>query len=143
MSYATPIELAAIGLPAQALAGVATATQQRHLDDATARIDSYLRTRYSVPLTAPYPAEVIECCAKLAAYTLLVWRGFDPVRSPETFRLGYEDAITWLKDLSAGRASLAVTADATPNVLEGAPRVQTGGSEYVHAAGTVGETRGW
>lgn len=141
--YATRPELAAIGLPAQALAGIATATQDIHLVKASAKIDSYLRSRYSLPLGTPYPDEIVEACALLAAYSLLVYRGFNPASYDENFRLRHEDTLTFLRDLSAGRATLSVTADATASTLEGAPRVQTGGTEVLDGTGTVGELRGW
>lgn len=141
--YATTTDLANIGLPAQALASVSTTIQDEHLVNASAKIDSYLRSRYSVPLASPYPDEIVSACCKLAAYSLLVRRGYDPARHDANFRLGYEDSVSYLRDLSAGRASLAITADSTPTTREGAPRVLTAGHDTVGAVGTTGELRGW
>ena len=52
MAYATTTDLARFGLPSGALAGVSTATQEAALDAASAFADSYLRSRYTVPLTS-------------------------------------------------------------------------------------------
>jgi phage gp36-like protein len=143
MAYATTTDLASIGLPAQALASVSATVQGDHLDKASARIDSYLRAGYTLPLATPYPAEVVDACCHIAAYTLLVRRGYDPGKFDAVFRLNYEDAIAYCKDLAAGRAALATTADATPNAYEGAPQVQTGGYDVAGGEGTAGERRGW
>ena len=143
VQYAQRTDLAAIGLPAQALAGIANATQDLHLLKASGKIDTYLRSRYSVPLSAPYADEIIEVCCCLAAYSLLVYRGFNPNSYDVNFRLRYEDAVGYLKDLSAGRASLDIAADATPATNEGAPSVWTGGNDVLDGEGTEGESRGW
>jgi hypothetical protein len=52
----------------------------------------------------------------------------------------HEDAIAWLRDIAAGRASLAVSADSTSSLQEGGPRVQTGS---VDSEGTIADPRGW
>lgn len=140
MAYATTTQLASAGLPAQALAGVSSTIQGEHLDEASAVIDSYLRAAYTLPLATPYPSEVVRCCCHLAAYSLICWRGYDPARSPETFRQRHEDAILWLRDVSAGRAALAVSADSTSDLQEGGPRVQSGS---VDTDGVVADPRGW
>ena len=141
MAYATRTQLASAGLPAQALASVSTTIQDEHLDEATAVIDSYLRSRYAVPLASPYPSEVVRCCVALAAYSLISWRGYDPARTNETVRQRHEDALLWLRDVSAGRAALSVSADATPAIREGRPRVQTGTLDEDGVA--TGEPIGW
>ena len=140
MAYATRTELANFGLPAQALAGVSTTIQDQHLEDATGLIDSYLRSGYTVPLGSPYPTEIVRACCPLAAYSLICWRGYDPARSGESFRMRHEDAISWLRDVAAGRAALAITADGTPSTLEGRPQVQTGSRD---SDGVPTDPRGW
>lgn len=141
--YASTTDLANLGLPAEALSGVSLTVQEAHLTKASGKIDSYLRSRHSLPLGAPYPDEVIDCCVSLAAYTLLVRRGFNPDEYDSNFRQQYDDALEWLRDLAAGRASLADTADATATTAEGAPRVTSGGANRIHGDGDAGEGRGW
>lgn len=140
--YATTADLAALGLPAQALANVPIAVQNDHLEKSSARIDSYLVNQYTLPLTIPYAAVIVETCAVMAAYSILVWRGFNPDEYDASFRLRFEDCIGWLEGLARGVVSLDVVADATP-AREGRPRIRTGGSNRIWADGDAGEARGW
>ena len=142
--YATTTDLAQLGLPAAALVNVSAAVQGAHLLAQGARIDTYLRSQHTLPITAPYPRELVECNAVMAAYAILQnTRGYNPEAVDDGFRLRYEDCLAWLKDLSTGAASLDQTADATPTINEGRPRVQTGGSDVAWGTGTTGESRGW
>ena len=141
--YATRPDLAALGLPSAALTGVSAATQDAHLVAQGARIDSYLRTQYDLPIKTPYPAELVECNAILAAYTLLQnARGYVPDEFDAGFRARYEDQIIWLRDIAAGRCSLGIDADQT-TAQEGRPRVWTGGNNVCGDTGDEGEARGW
>lgn len=128
MAYATAADLNLFGLPAAATAGVAASTIEKHLDAASAKIDSYLRVKHALPLEENVP-ELIEPTCVLAAYTLLVFRGFDPDNQDETFRRRYVDLVGdpmvpnsrgWLDRLSEGKVLLSSAADATPSVSEGA-----------------------
>jgi len=70
------------------------------LVSATARIDAYLASSYSVPL-ADVPIILRDACCDIARYDL------DP-RPPEDVRRRYEATISFLKDLQSGRATLAL-----------------------------------
>lgn len=72
--------------------------------DASAIIDGYLRNAYSLPL-ASIPAELNRVCADLTRYLLMDDRATDQVK------MRRDDAMSWLKDLSAGRASLGMAVD--------------------------------
>lgn len=135
--YATTTNLQNLGLPAAALTSVSTTIQDEHLVKASGVVDSYLRGRTTLPLVAPYPDEIIDATCRIAAYTLLVRRGFNPDAYDANFRALYEDAIRWLKDVSAGRANLAQAAD-TSTAREGAPRIQSG-----EQSTTPSQLRGW
>lgn len=76
-----------------------TAVAQRAVDDATSEMDSYLASRYRLPL-AVVPAVLKVVCADLARYLLYKDRPTDEVRQRA------EDARAWLKDLAKGYASL-------------------------------------
>lgn len=142
--YATTTDLANLGLPAAALTNVSADVQNAHLLKTGARMDGYLRSEHTFPFTVPYPDELIECNCVMAAYTILTSaRGYNPADVDDQFRLRYEDCLTWLRDIGAGRVALAATADATPNTNEGAPRVWTGGANRAHGTGDLGESRGW
>lgn len=71
----------------------------RALADADVEIDSYLATRYSVPLS-PVPDNVSRIAAAVARYRILG----DAVT--ELARKEYEDARAWLKEVAAGRAQI-------------------------------------
>ena len=142
--YATTADLANLGLPAAALVNVTDPIQDAHLLAQGDRMDTYLRSQHTLPFPIPYPRELVECNAVMAAYAILQnTRGYNPESVDDGFRLRYEDCMAWLKDLSTGAASLDQEADATPNVNEGRPRVQTGGSNVAWGTGTTGESRGW
>lgn len=79
--------------------GVLDATIQR----ADRLIDAYLRGRYVVPFN-PAPPEVVELSAQLTRYYLEERRLSTPT---EGARQAYKDAMTVLKDLQAGRATLS------------------------------------
>lgn len=143
--YATATDLANLGLPAAALEGISPAIQDEHLRKASGRVDSYLRGRYSLPLAAPYPDEIIEATVILAAYSLLVFRGFNPDEYDSNFVRRYQDMVGntsvggsrgWLDRVASGRANLATSADATSGTQEGAPTFDT-------AEGSTADERGW
>lgn len=107
MAYATTTDLARFGLPSGALTGVSSTTQEAALDAASALADSYLRSRYTVPLTS-YGVDLTQQVCALAAETLLTTRGFDPSRANgDAIVLRADNARAWLRDVSAGRASVS------------------------------------
>jgi phage gp36-like protein len=69
------------------------------LDDATAEINTYVASRYIVPL-ASTPTVVNRYCLDIARYML------DRIRSREDVRLRYEDALKWLGMLASGKVSI-------------------------------------
>lgn len=80
---------------------VNVATVQGCLDEATAQIDSYVRARYQTPLQPSNSA--VRLCRDIAVYLLYSRR---PQAMKDTVRLGYEDAVGFLKDIASGKASL-------------------------------------
>lgn len=77
-----------------------TVVLERALADADAEIDSYLATRYALPL-ASTPAVVNRLACEIARYRL-----FDD-GVPETVRVRYQDAVSLLKRLASGDVVLA------------------------------------
>lgn len=99
-----------------------SAVTAQALADADAVIDSYLKTAgYTVPIS-PVPAVIELHAANLARYFLM---GALPTEAA-TDR--YNQAIAWLKDIAAGRASLG-GADET---AETGLRVVTAQGESAH-----------
>ena len=117
MAYATTTDLVRFGLPAAALTGISTPAQEAAIDAASALADSYLRSRYTVPLTS-YGVDLTKQVCALAAEDLLTTRGFDATRANgDAVTLRADNARAWLKDISAGRAAVSggnTTATATP-----------------------------
>lgn len=95
--------------------------QQQALDDFSAEVDTYLRDQYTLPLGQPYdPALVRHVCAG-AIWQLLCFKGFNPeIGSNAVFEKNYDRAISWLKSLARGEASLSISADASSARLGGA-----------------------
>lgn len=98
----------------------------RALADADAEIDAYLGGAYAVPLS-PAPAVIVRVAAGLARYRLL------GDATTEQARKDYEDAVRYLRDVQAGRASITATplagntADATIAVTNGRDKAFAGG----------------
>lgn len=120
-----------IGLMAQDTAGLPSGVVAMHLETASSRIDSYLRSKHTLPLATPYPHAIVDACCVLAAYSLMTVRGFNAAEYDQNFRDRYEDLVGrpgqkgWLELLASGAASLSSTADATPTEDEGGPEVHT------------------
>lgn len=125
MAYATTAEFNALGLPALALNGFSGDVED-HLQAASGTVDSYLRGKHALPLTSPYPQEIIQATCSIAAYSVLSIRGFDPEDGANrNVRARYEDAIRFLTAISKGDLNLALDADATPTVHDGRPIVRS------------------
>ena len=63
--------------------------------------DSYLATRYAVPVTAnPLPQHLVQAVCDIARYRLYAGAADEEVQNR------YAQAVAWLKDVSAGRALL-------------------------------------
>jgi len=78
------------------------------LEDADARVNSYIAVVYTVPLS-PVPATLTRIAGDIARYFLYDDRATDQVTER------FNAAIAFLKDVAAGRASLGVdTAGAAP-----------------------------
>lgn len=95
--------------------------QQQALDAFSAEVDTYLRDQYTLPLSEPYdPALVRHVCAG-AIWQLMCFKGFNPeIGSNSVFEKNFERAVSWLKSLSRGEASLSISADSSSGRLGGA-----------------------
>ena len=75
----------------------------RALADADALINGYVAGRYTVPL-APVPDNVPRLAGTIARYYLL------DAANTEQSRQDFADAVSWLKDVAAGRVTLTTAA---------------------------------
>lgn len=113
--YASTTDLARLGLPSAALTGVSTATQEAALDAASALADGYIGSRKALPLSA-WGDDLRGVVARLAAYDLMVTRGYDPQAGrDDQLRLRNEDSLRWLRDFADGRIDSPAMVDATPD----------------------------
>lgn len=115
-SYCTPTDLYTLALSQVSLAPDQTDDiVQSMLDTASDTVDSYLADQMKLPLTGTIPQSVKMKVLHIAAYWLLVKRGYNPVNPQhETTRLLYEDAIAWLERVADGKIRPPVT-DSTPS----------------------------
>jgi phage gp36-like protein len=77
----------------------------RALDDAASLIDGYLSQRYTLPLAA-VPALLKTLCIDIALYRL----ASNPALLSDDARRRYDDAVKFLRDIGAGKASLGLSA---------------------------------
>ena len=129
MPYATRVDLERLALPAAALAGIPAADQDAALEAASDLADSYLRARYTLPLVA-WEDDLRRAVAAIAAYDLMVRRGFSPTGADEQLRLRYEDALRWLERVAAGQLH--------PQIVDSSPVPET-----TEPIGYTAPPRGW
>lgn len=112
--YATTTDLTRLGLPSTALANVSPTTQEDSLDAMSAIADGYLSSRYELPLSV-WGDDLRACVCRLAAYDLMVTRGYNPTAgADENLLLRHDHAMRWLRDVASGAVSPAGIVDATP-----------------------------
>lgn len=102
MSYAAQTDLEA-AFTAQEIAQLTAGGRNvaDACDAASQEADSYLATRYAVPVTTtPLPEHLVQAVCDIARYRLYAGAADPEVQNR------YEQAVAWLKDVSAGRALL-------------------------------------
>lgn len=87
-----------------------SAAVDKAIAGASADIDSYIATRYPLPLPEN-PVVLVDKCADIVRYKMT---GSAGRLMTEGIRERYEDAIRWLRDVAAGKASLGLTEDKEP-----------------------------
>lgn len=103
------------------------AAVDKALADASAEIDTYLASRYPLPLPS-VPAVLEKVCVDMALYKVVR----EGTALAEDYRLRHEDARQLLRDIAAGKAALDLPAphsDARKEVhVAGNPRLFTRGT---------------
>jgi phage gp36-like protein len=103
-------------------ATVNTTSVSAALEEASGIVDSYCRDRYQTPLQAG--DDVKGKTLDIAMW--LLFRRRRNARNGEIIRQGYEDAIVFLKDVAAGRASLDQPVGDTPQTSVAGPTISEG-----------------
>jgi len=104
------------------------------IETATNLVDSYLQSRYPVPLN-PVPQVVCDKTVDIALYQLASWRGLNTEEQGELLVANYKAAEAWLRDVAKGLVSLG-----------GAPAPQLPGTVEFHHGRRVfsrDKLRGW
>ncbi|MFZ5826507.1 MAG: gp436 family protein [Bacillota bacterium] len=72
---------------------------------ATNLVDSYVQSRYPVPLN-PVPEVIRDKAIDIALYYLASWRGLNPEEQGQLLVTNYKAAERWLGDVATGKVSL-------------------------------------
>lgn len=125
-SYAQVEDLQVFGLPFEALSTLSTDVQQRHLDAASGFVDSYLNSRFVLPLTK-WGAEITQKVIEIAQWKMLSKRGFDPDDPGDReIKDCYDQAIIWLDFIRDGTVTpLVVDSNPTPGKFGGPNTLQS------------------
>jgi len=94
------------------------------LKDTDAEINSFLAGRYTLPL-AQSSDELVRLACAIAHYHL------SPAE--DTAKDGYSAAISKLRDISAGRASLGIDQASQPVKVAGGATISSGGRDFSRA----------
>ena len=102
------------------------ATVTAAIADAQSEIDSYLATKYSLPLSSEQvPNSLIRVTCDLARYYLY------NDQAPETIRTRRNEAVDYLKGIAAGKVDLGITSGDEPAVNSGGlSQVKSGNSGF-------------
>jgi phage gp36-like protein len=112
--YASLDDFEEAGIPASAVANLSLKVQQSALVRASRFADTFLRDRYTLPLRCPIDPALTLLVCWLAAYFLMMRRGFNPNQGADvTIRMGYDDAVKSLTRVANGQQQLCV-AQSTP-----------------------------
>ncbi len=105
--YAEPEDLPRFGIKAAALVPIKREDQQKSLDAASALADSYFRQRYGQGLPfRRWGDDVRSTVCQLAAYDLLITRGFNPAAGADMhIAERAETARAWLRDVARQMAT--------------------------------------
>lgn len=125
----TDAELLASGVALNALAAVPSTSRDSARSAASSFVLSHFRKRFALPLVS-WSDDVKRAAAHIAAFDLLVLRGFSPQAGNDiAIRARYDDAVQWCRDVAKGIAEPEAIVDATPSAEECAPLVSTTGDE--------------
>jgi phage gp36-like protein len=145
MAYAQQPDLITVGFNANVQGTLTLGQINAALQNASDFADGFFRARYgagSCPVLA-WDSSVIEAVAKIAAYRLIVIRGYNPNNSGDVnFRLQFDDAVRWLGMVQRQQAHPNVTPATTSGNGAVQPQVISKSVVNVSNGGTA-PNRGW
>lgn len=98
--------------------GIVQSRIEEQIARASAEIDSYLASRYSVPLADPAPLTIKGACCDMAFFYL------HRLGANESVVDAYDRAVRFLRDLAAGKAGLPLPDGGSPAGSASADLVQ-------------------
>lgn len=110
--YCTPEDVRTLSIPAASMRDLPIVDLAQACLAATDEAASYLGSSFDMPLTE-WGVALRMHTSNMAAYHALKRRGYDP-NSNESIRLGYTDALDWLKRGAKGDASIIDTSPEAP-----------------------------
>jgi phage gp36-like protein len=111
--YAEQSDLSAFGINPNALKNTDPTAIGKALASASRKIDSYLPSKFTLPLVA-WDDNIKEATCVIAAYTAMSARGFNPESgSDKNIRDRYLDQIRWLERVASGSVTPRVTDSAS------------------------------
>lgn len=118
--YAVISDLTTYGLTSATLSTIDNVTMTAHLNAASDLVDSYLNSRFDLPLQSWGPGLVQKVC-ELAAESVLTIRGFDPNDPGDmTIVMRGKAAREWLEGIQDGEITPVVAdSNATPGQFGG------------------------
>lgn len=117
----TDAELLDMGLALNALAGIPEAKRDTSRVSASSFVLGHLRKRFKLPLVS-WSDDVKRATAHIAAYDLLVLRGFSPqAGSDVSIRDRYLAAVQWCRDVAKGDVEPEAVVDSSPDIEEASP----------------------
>lgn len=123
-AYATLEDLYNYGLPLVAMGDVSTATQQKILNGRNDFADDKMRARYLLPLLTPYPVSLIQNICMLAAWDIMMVRGYNPSAGPDAnIELRGKMALDWFDGVERQRVHPNVKESTSPTPGVPAPYV--------------------
>lgn len=114
-TYADLTDLHTYGMPSVALRDVPTTTKAKALRAASMKADTKLGLAFDLPLIS-WGDDLRECVAKIAAYDLLSFKGFNPDGDDANVRTRHDDAWKLLGQVADLRAKLQNIVDSTEDV---------------------------
>lgn len=144
--YASQSDLAQLGLIAGVLASISGTTQDAALLAASAIADSYLQSRYDLPLVN-WGKDLVRIVCHIAAHDLMGSKGYNPSAGADPqIQYRRDKAIEWLQEVSEERQTPAYVVDSTPGGGSATPTSSDGAVVTTTEGGlqmTTSSVRGW
>lgn len=139
--YADINDLRYLGLVGTVTTTIDLDTKEAALRAASALVDSYLASRYQLPLVQ-WDDDLKRITCIIASYDLLTTRGYGQQPGvDQNIRLRYLDALAWLEQVSKGTQEPASIVDSTiPDSGSGDGSVDDESPDFQFVTGAV---RGW